>query len=96
MSLLYYPGDNGGMFGQATVGFAYRTVAVRLLTVIDGTPQFVNLEQSDNGLGFGVGAGYDVRLARNFYLTPVVEGVFQYLADHWATTVMVRLAATWH
>jgi hypothetical protein len=96
VSLLYYPGDNGGAFGHALVGIAHRAVSYTALWTIDGVVQFVDLEETSEGLGLAAGIGYDLRLTQNFFLTPGVDGVFQYLADHWAPIVMVTLNVTWH
>jgi hypothetical protein len=90
---LFYPSNEGGVFVRGLVGFANRSVKY---TVITDDFQFLTLEESKSGLGFGVGLGYDVRLARNFFLTPGVDAGVQYLADHWAPSLNLVLSATWH
>jgi len=90
---LFYPSDEGGVFVRGLVGVANRRVKY---TVVTNDFQFFTLEESASGLGLGMGLGYDLQLARNFFLTPGVDAGVQYLADHWAPSLILTLSATWH
>ncbi len=92
-TVLFCPSEEGGVFVRGFVGVANRRVEY---TVFSDDFQYFNLEESESGLGLGAGFGYDVRLARNFFVTPCLDGGLQYLADHWAPSLNVTLSATWH
>ncbi|MFW6088983.1 MAG: outer membrane beta-barrel protein [Gemmatimonadota bacterium] len=61
-SLLYHPSSPGGFFAKAGAGFASAVVST---DVGGGT-----FETDESGFGLTFGAGYDVRLGRNLFLTP--------------------------
>jgi hypothetical protein len=49
-----------------------------------------------NGIGTSVGTGFDVRLGRNFYLTPAVDYLGQFFDDSTVGVLLVTLGVTWH
>lgn len=78
---LYYPAAPGGLFAKAGVGFASLVVTDELL---GGT--FTTDEQ---GFGITLGAGYDMRIGRNLYLTPNVDVLLQTFDDFADSTVLL-------
>jgi hypothetical protein len=48
------------------------------------------------GVGTTFGAGYDVRLGNNFYLTPNADLLLHFLDDFTESTFVVSLGLTWH
>jgi hypothetical protein len=89
LTLLGYPDFRGGLFFKAGVGTAY---AAR-----DEQNGNRHTTDTDGGFGATVGAGYDLRLGRNVYLTPNVDYVFQALdsgvSNH---IVLLTVGVTWH
>ena len=68
-SVLYYPSSPGGLFAKAGVGFASAVVST---DVAGGT-----FTSDESGFGLTFGAGYDVRIGRNLYLTPNLDVLVQ-------------------
>lgn len=68
-SVLYYPASPGGFFAKAGVGFASAVVST---DVGGGT-----FTSDESGLGLTFGAGYDVRIGGNLYLTPNLDILVQ-------------------
>ena len=95
-TVLFYPSHEGGAFVRGVVGYATRWVEHTVIFVEDLELRALNVEETRSGPGLCAGLGYDVRLARNFYLTPGVDAGGQYLADHWAPSLILTLGATWH
>ena len=92
LTVLYYLSPRGGLYVNLLAGLAHREVDYTFFTP-DGP---VTLAERNSGLALGAAVGYDIQLARNFFLTPSTQAAVQYLADHWAPTISLRLAATWH
>lgn len=72
-SVLYYPSSPGGFFAKAGAGFATAVVST---DVVGGT-----FETDESGVGLTFGAGYDVRIGGNLYLTPNVDILVQTFDD---------------
>lgn len=68
-SVLYYPSSPGGFFAKAGAGFASVVVST---DVGSGT-----FSADDQGFGLTFGAGWDLRLGRNLFLTPNVDVLVQ-------------------
>ena len=68
-SAFYYPSSPGGFFAKAGVGFASATVSE------DIGPGTFTTDESGFGLTFG--AGYDVKIGGNLYLTPNLDVLVQ-------------------
>lgn len=69
------------------IGFASRDVSV--------TEGNVTVSTSSDGFGLTLGSGYDIRLARNFFLTPGVDVMLQTIDDG-NVVLALTLGATWH
>ncbi len=90
---LYYPSETGGLFLKGGIGLAGRT----LDTTLDIGGNRIRVSQESEGLGLDVGAGWELQLARNFFLAPNVDLLYQFLGDDqsgWA--VLLTVGATWH
>lgn len=87
LTLLYYP-KRGGLFFKGGVGTASATVETQT-----GTTTATDTHQ---GLGTTIGAGFDFKLARNFYITPNADLLFQRINDVEYTLLMLTVGGTWH
>lgn len=86
---MFFPSENGGFFLKGGLGGANVELQVGGLKV------------SEQGLGTTLGAGYDVRLGRNLYLTPNLDFLIQtFEAGNGETTsntlILLTLGLTWH
>lgn len=72
-SVLYYPASPGGFFAKGGVGFASAVVSTDLA---GGT-----FTSDESGFGLTLGAGYDVRIGGNLYLTPNLDILVQSFND---------------
>jgi hypothetical protein len=77
---LLYPSRAGVWFFKGGFGFAEHTA----------------LGFDRGGLGVSAGTGFDIRLARNFYLTPTLDYLAQFFDDDTADVLIVTLGLTWH
>ncbi|HET7038562.1 MAG TPA: hypothetical protein VFH97_01660 [Gemmatimonadales bacterium] len=77
---LLYPSRAGGWFLKGGFGFAEHSV--------DGFDR--------SGLGLSAGTGFDIRLGRNFYLTPTVDYLAQFFDENTSEILLVTLGLTWH
>jgi len=50
----------------------------------------------DEGFGVTVGLGWDVRLARNFFLTPGIDFLYQRASNVDNTILLMTVGATWY
>jgi hypothetical protein len=88
---LFYPSDRGGLFVKGGAGFATRTADTEL------PDSDFTLSLDSEGFGLDAGVGWDLQLSRNFFLTPGVDLIYQFLGeDQSAPVVMITLGATWH
>ena len=97
-SVLYYPSYDGGFYVRGGLGFA--TLTTRVETVLTSSTTLIE-EETENGFGSTLGVGFDIRLARNFYITPSVDWLFQAFGEtpSGANTnhiLMLSVGATWH
>lgn len=78
---LVYPGNRGGLFFKGGFGVATH----ELQPGVDR-----------EGVGVTLGTGFDFRLARNFYVTPNVDVLTQFLRDETATALLFTVGLGWH
>ncbi len=89
---LYYPSPRGGFYLKGGAGFAGRTVELEI--PIDDLTATVTDEKG--GIGLGAGLGYDIQLARNFFLTPALDFVYTGTEGDGASLLLFTVGATWH
>ena len=87
-NIMFYPSLNGGFFLKTGLGFASVTASA--------TSGNVTITATDNGFGTTFGAGYDLRLGRNIYLTPNVDALVQVISGSTETVFLFTLGLTWH
>jgi hypothetical protein len=92
LSVLYYPSVQAGVYLRAGVGFAGRTAE----TTFSTGDLDITATRDEAGLGLAGGVGWDVRLGRNFYLTPAVDFLIQAAMDDQTTLLLFTVSATWH
>jgi len=90
---LFYPSDNAGFYLKGGVGSSYVN---RTLTVIGTT---ASVERG--GGGFTLGAGFDIRLGSNLYLTPNIDWMFQSIEEREGIqtkthVTLLTLGLIWH
>jgi outer membrane autotransporter protein len=51
---------------------------------------------SNAGLGETFGAGYDIKLGRNFYITPNADFMVQRINGSSRDLILLTVGATWH
>jgi hypothetical protein len=79
-TVLAYPSRSGGWFLKAGFGFASHEVFGR----------------DQSGVGTNVGTGFDIRLGRNFYITPNVDYMAQFFDTSTVGTLLFTVGLTWH
>lgn len=87
-SVLFYPLLRGGVFLKSGIGFGTQSVQTNTFGVTTTI--------SDEGFGITFGAGYDIRLGRNFYITPNADYLVQRIGGASRNLVLVTVGATWH
>jgi len=87
-NILFYPSLNGGFFLKTGLGFATVTASA--------TSGNVTITATENGFGSTFGAGFDVKLGRNIYLTPNVDALVQVIEGGTETVFLFTLGLTWH
>jgi len=87
-NILFYPSLNGGFFLKTGLGFASASSSFTLGNTTTTT--------TDNGFGTTLGAGYDLKLGRNLYLTPNVDALVQVINKNTETVFLFTLGLTWH
>jgi hypothetical protein len=97
-AVLFYPSERGGAFLKGGVGGA----SISRTTTSGNTVTTT----SKGGVGLTLGAGWDVRLGRNIYLTPNVDFLYQKFESEndpvlgripgTNTLLLFTLGLTWH
>jgi len=87
-TLMVYPSRSGNVFLKSGLGFASVTAGQ--------TTGNVTRSVSDQGLGATFGAGYDIKLGRNFYLTPNADVQLQIINHDTRSLLLITLGGTWH
>ena len=89
---LYYPSPKGGFFVKGGAGFAGRTAEYEVF-LGDVT---ATVTDDQGGVGLGAGLGYDLQVARNFFITPALDFVYTGTEGDGASLLMFTVGATWH
>ncbi len=89
---LYYPSPRGGFYLKGSAGFAGRSWETSVSTSL-GT---ATVTDDAGGVGLGAGLGYDIQLARNFFLTPALDWVYTGTEGDAASLLLFTVGATWH
>lgn len=91
-SVQFYPSRNTGFFVKGGVGGS----SISVSTTSGSTTTIT----SEYGFGTTLGVGFDIRLARNFYLTPNLDWILQVFdAENLPGTnsiILLTIGATWH
>jgi len=90
---MYYPSPKGGFYLKGSAGFAGRSAE---RTVNIGGNEAIIKEDEKGGIGLGAGLGYDIQLARNFFITPALDFVYTGTEGDGASLLMFTVGATWH
>jgi hypothetical protein len=85
---MFYPSVEAGVYLKGGIGGS--SIAS---TVSSGN---TTTTVHDGGFGATIGVGWDIRLARNFYLTPGVDFLYQRVSDFDNTMLLITVGATWH
>ncbi len=96
-TVMHYLDVDRGVFLKAGVGGAGFTTMTS--STVGNTTTTVTT--NDSGFGLTAGVGWDVRLGRNFYLTPGVDFMYQRVSVDGAgglnnTVVLLTVGAVWH
>ena len=89
---LYYPSPKGGFYLKGGAGFAGRSAETESS---DGSVT-TTIREDHGGIGLGAGLGYDIQLARNFFLTPALDFVYTGTEGNGASLLLFTVGATWH
>ena len=79
-SAFVYPSADGGLFFKGGFGLAESE-----MTGTDG-----------EGIGLTLGSGFDLRLARNLYVTPNVDVLVQLFEQDTNVSLLFTMGFTWH
>jgi len=94
---MYFPSPKGGFYVKGSAGFAGRTekewVYFPTLPVVGDREHISN---EDSGIGLGAGLGYDIQVARNFFITPALDFVYTGTEGDGASLLLFTVGATWH
>ncbi len=88
LTVMFYPSVETGVFLKGGVGGSTFTSSV--------TEGNTTTTTTDNGFGATAGVGWDVRVGRNFYITPAVDVLYQRVTDISNAIVLITVGATWH
>lgn len=88
LTAMFYPSVQAGVYLKGGLGGASLA-----RTVTEGNTTTTVHEE---GFGATIGVGWDIRLARNFYLTPAVDFLYQRASSADNTIVLMTVGATWH
>jgi len=88
VTALFYPSVQTGVYLKGGLGGSSLAN-----TVTEGN---TTVTVHDEGFGATVGVGWDVRLARNFYLTPGIDFLYQRASSTDNTILLMTVGVTWH
>lgn len=89
---MYYPSPKGGFYLKGGAGFAGRSAEFDLpLGDLTAT-----VKDEQGGIGLGAGLGYDIQVARNFFITPALDFVYTGTEGDGASLLLFTVGATWH
>lgn len=95
-TFLWYPSDSGGFFTKVGAGFSGRQWKYEESVQQGGQTVTVSVSDETGGIGFGIGAGYDIQLARNFFLVPVLDWVYSGTEGDAASLFLLSIGVMWH
>lgn len=87
-NILFYPSENRGFFLKTGLGFASATASA--------SSGSLTVTTRENGFGTTFGAGFDLKLGRNIYLTPNFDALVQVINSNTETLYLFTLGLTWH
>lgn len=87
-NILFYPSLTSGLFLKTGLGFATVTASA--------TSGNITVTATDNGFGTTFGAGFDIKLGRNLYLTPNADALVQVISGNTETVWLFTVGLTWH
>lgn len=91
---LYYPSPKGGFYLKGSAGFAGRSAEWTSFDLLPGST--VTITEDEGGIGLGAGLGYDIQVARNFFITPALDFVYTGTEGDGASLLLFTVGATWH
>lgn len=91
---MYYPSPRGGFYLKGGAGFAGRSS--ELTIDLGGGTVATITDEGKGGIGLGAGLGYDIQVARNFFLTPALDFVYTGTEGDGASLLLFTVGATWH
>jgi hypothetical protein len=57
---------------------------------------FATVTEEEGSIGLGAGLGYDLQVARNFFITPALDFVYTGTEGDGASLLLFTVGATWH
>ena len=87
-TVMFYPSVQTGVYVKGGLGVATFTNSVSIGNTTTTT--------TNSGFGGTVVLGWDVRVARNFFLTPGVDFLYQRVKDTDNTILLITFGVTWH
>jgi hypothetical protein len=87
-TVMYYPSVQTGVYLKGGLGIASFTSMLEIGNTTTTT--------TNSGFGGTAGIGWDVRVARNFFLTPGVDFLYQRVTDTDNTILLLTFGVTWH
>jgi hypothetical protein len=93
---MYFPSPKGGFYVKGSAGFAGRTVETTYYLPFLPPGVAANVSEDDGGIGLGAGLGYDIQVARNFFITPALDFVYTGTEGDGASLLLFTVGATWH
>ena len=95
-TFMWYPSPTGGFFTKIGAGLSGRQWKFEREINQGGNTVITTVEDESGGIGFGLGAGYDIQLGRNFFLTPVVDYIYSGTEGDPASIFMLSIGVGWH
>lgn len=87
-SLLFYPSKAGGPFLKGGIGLSWAQSRVEVAGA--------STTETDEGGGVTIGAGLDLVIGSNLYITPNLDLLFQRINGEGNTLVLFSVGLTWH
>jgi len=87
-TVYFFPSTQGGAFLKSGLGFASAR--------IEATSGNTTVTISEEGFGATFGAGYDIKVGRNFYITPNVDYLVQVINDETDSLLLLTIGVGWH
>jgi len=83
----FYP-TRRGFFAKGGIGLA----SARLTEQSGNT----TITTTESGLGTTIGVGFDIRVARNFFITPNLDLLYQRINDLESSVFLMSIGVIWH